>query len=158
EHAISAGWSAARRQEMAQAIFELSSGGTGYTYLRQQFERPLTVLLGITALVLLIACANVASLLLARATARQREIAVRLSIGASRSRIVRQLLTESTLLSLFGAMAGVLIAWIASMSMLRIFSSGPRPVVFDLSPNWHVLVFSCAVAVANGILFGLLPA
>ena len=119
--------------------------------------------MAVTALVLLIACANAASLLLARASARQREISVRLAIGAGRGRIIRQLLTESTLLSLLGAALGVFLAWITSRFLVDILAgsghtAAPSLVAFDLTPNWHVLGFASAVAIANGILFGLAPA
>lgn len=164
ERVISAGWPPDRRKGMAESTFELAPGGTGHSYLRELFRRPLMVLMAVTALVLLIACANVASLLLARATARQREISVRLAIGAGRGRIIRQLLTESTLLSSLGAALGICLAWLTSRFLVDIlstggnYSGGPFPVVFDLAPNWHVLGFTSAVAIANGVLFGLAPA
>jgi putative ABC transport system permease protein len=162
ERVISKDWPAPQRKEMAESVFLLAPGGTGYTYLRERFERPLTILMAVTALVLLIACANVASLLLARATARQREISVRLAIGAGRGRIVRQLLTESTLLSVLGAALGICLAWLTSRSLVDTLSGagfyGGAPIVFDLTPNWHILGFASGVAIANGILFGLAPA
>jgi predicted permease len=159
ERVISTAWPAAQRKEMADSAFELAPGGTGYTYLREQFRTPLTVLMAVTALVLLIACANAASLLLARASARQREISVRLAIGAGRGRIIRQLLTESTFLSLLGAAVGVFLAWITSRFLVQILAGrGYSAIEFDLTPNWHVVGFASAVAIANGILFGLAPA
>jgi predicted permease len=158
ERAISADWPPARRQEMAAMTFELAPGGTGQTYLRGQFQRPLFVLMAVAALVLLIACANVASLLLARATARQREISVRLAIGAGRGRIVRQLLTESTLLSALGAALGIGLAWLTSRFLVNTLAGADNPVMLDLAPNWHVLGFASLLALATGILFGLAPA
>ena len=159
ERVISTGWPAAQHKEMAESTFDLDPGGTGYSYLRELFRRPLMVLMAVSALVLLIACANVASLLLARATARQREISIRLAIGAGRGRIIRQLLTESTLLSSLGAAVGIGLAWLTSRSLVDTLSKGPFPVVvFDLTPNWHVLGFASAVAIANGVVFGLAPA
>ncbi len=158
ERVVSPEWPADRRKEMADSTFDFASGGTGYSYLREQFGKPLLVLMAVAGLVLLIACANVASLLLARATARQREISVRLAIGAGRGRIVRQLLTESTMLSLIGAALGIWLSWLCSRFLVDTLSGGQSPVTIDLTPNWHVLGFACAAALANGVLFGLAPA
>ncbi len=151
-------WPASRRKAMAESVFELRPGGTGWSYLRDIYRKPLLVLMAVVALVLLIACANVASLLLARASARQKEMAVRLAIGAGRGRIVRQLLIESTLLSLVGAACGIAVASVAGRFLVNLISSGPTELEFDLTPNWHVLGFTSIVAVATGIVFGLVPA
>jgi len=114
--------------------------------------------MAVVGLVLLIACANVANLLLARSAARQREIAVRLAIGAGRGRVLRQLLTESLMLAVSGAALGIGLAWLTCHALLSILSSGPQKVVFDLTPNIHVLAFTSALAAATAILFGLAPA
>ncbi|MEI9971824.1 MAG: ABC transporter permease [Ignavibacteriota bacterium] len=152
-------WQAWQRKELADSRFDLRPGGTGISYLRERFGRPLLVLLAVAGLMLLIACANVASLLLARATARRREISVRLAIGAGRGRIIRQLLTESAMLSVVGAGVGVCLAWIGSRFLLATLSgNGDLPVTVDLTPNWHILGFASAIALANGLLFGLAPA
>jgi predicted lysophospholipase L1 biosynthesis ABC-type transport system permease subunit len=116
------------------------------------------VLMTVVGLLLLIACASVANLLLARSTARQREIAVRLAIGASRARIVRQLMTEGLLLSLFGAAAGVLLAWAGSRVLVNLLASGQRGAILDVKPDLMVLAFTGATACATGILFGIAPA
>lgn len=158
ERVLRPDWPPARKKAMTEAIFELVPGGTGWTYLRTVFQKPLLVLMAVVALVLVIACANVANLLLARAAVRQREIAVRLAIGAGRGRIIRQLLTESILLSTFGAALGVGLAWLTGRLLLDVLSSGSQQVIFDLTPNWNVLTFTTAVAIAMGILFGLAPA
>jgi putative ABC transport system permease protein len=155
---IAPGWPAFLRKQMADAVFQLSPGGTGWTSLRDQYTRPLIVLMAVVSLVLLIACANVASLLLARASSRQREIAVRLAIGAGRARIVRQLLIESTLVSLIGAVLGVALAWFTGRFLVTLISSGPFSVYVDLSPNWHVLGFTMALGIATALAFGTAPA
>ncbi len=118
----------------------------------------MAVLMVVVGLVLLIACANVANLLLARATARQREIGIRLAVGAGRKRLIRQLLTESGLLALLGAAAGLLLSLIATRGIARLQFSLPFPVGFDFSPDWRVVSFTAALTVLTGILFGLAPA
>lgn len=138
---------------------QLDPAGNGWTDLRPQFQKPLLVLMGIAGLVLLIACANLANLLLARSTARQREIAVRLAIGAGRGRVIRQLLTESVLLAAAGASFGVAVAWLASKFLVNLLSSAQRnPITLNVSPNSHILLFAVAAAVATTLLFGLVPA
>ena len=150
---------AKRRQVLLASSIDLVPGGAGYSGLRSQFRRPLYVLLAITALVLLIACANFASLLLARGTARAKEIALRFAIGAGRGRVIRQLLTESLLLSGAGAALGLGLAGVASRLLLIVFSTGGfDPIALDLRPDARVLLFATSVALATGILFGLAPA
>jgi predicted permease len=152
------GMSPGARRRMEQSTPEVLPGGTGWTDLRRQFRQPLVVLMTVVGLLLLIACANVANLLLARSAARQREIAVRLAIGASRARIVRQLMTEGLLLSLFGAAAGVLLAWAGSRLLVDLLASGQPGLSLDVTPDWTVLAFTGLTACATGILFGIAPA
>ena len=128
---------------------------TGVSNLREDYETPLWLLLGIAGLVLLIACANLANLMLARATAREREIAVRLAIGASRGRIVRQLLAESLLLAASGSVLGVLLSQALSTFLVSLFGEA---IVIELRADSHVLGFTALLAVAACVLFGLTPA
>ena len=130
----------------------------GLSELRQRFSQPLRLLMGIAALVLLLACANIANLLLARAAARQKEIAVRLATGAPRRRILRQLITESLVLAGTGGLCGVLVGFWGSTVLVALVSSPGSPVVLDVGPDAHVLGFAVAASVVTGLLFGVGPA
>ena len=132
--------------------------GAGLSSLRREYEDPLWILLGLTALVLLIACANLANLLLARASAREREIAVRQAIGASRRRVVAQLASESLLLGVTGAVAGALLAGLLSRALLGFLSSEERVLQLRTGENWNVFLFTAVLAVLTTLLFGLAPA
>ncbi len=134
------------------------AGGQGLTYLREAYEQPLRFMLIVVGLTLLVACANIANLLLARATARRQEIAVRLALGAGRLRLVRQLLTESMLLAVAGGALGCLLAWWAKDLLLMWHPYGGNPLDADLRLNWRVFGFTATVAVFTGALFGLAPA
>jgi macrolide transport system ATP-binding/permease protein len=144
------GWSRVR------ASLIPANRGTGD--LRREYARSLQVLLAMVAVVLLISCANIANLLVARGTARAKEMAVRLSIGASRARLVRQLLTESLLLAAIGGAGAYLLARLGVSAIATMVAAGPNPIQLDLQPDAGVLLFTIVMSVLTGILFGLAPA
>jgi predicted permease len=146
------------RQEWVEAKLVLAPGRTGLSRLRRQYADALFILMGAVGVLLMIACANVANLLLARASARQREIALRLAVGASGARVIRQLLVENLILSGLGGALGIALSyWVADL-LVRFLSVG-RPVIrLDLSPDWRVLLFTAGISIATGVLFGLTPA
>src|SRR5712692_1742463 len=132
--------------------------GTGVSSLRQTYDTSLWLLLTITAMVLLIACANLANLMLVRASTREREMAVRLALGASRWRLIRQLLSEGLLLAAGGALLGIVLAGVFSRSLIRFLSTEGDTIRLDLSMDWRVLLFTGLIAIATCVIFGLVPA
>jgi len=137
---------------------EAVPAGTGLSRLRGDYEMPLWILLAIAATVLLIACANLANLMFARANAREREIAVRLALGASRTRLMQQLMAESLLLSFTGALAGVLLAQLLTRVLVSFLTTQFDGVSLDLALDWRVLAFTTAIAMLTCLFFGLMPA
>jgi predicted permease len=137
----------------------LRPAATGmFSGLREQYALPLKLLMWVAGIVLLVACANVANLMLARASNRRREIAVRLALGAGRGRVMRQLLTESILLASIGGVLALAMAWWGSEAMVRIISTGDSPRPLDVPPDWRIFGFTAATSLLTGILFGLAPA
>jgi putative ABC transport system permease protein len=148
-----------RAQELfLKEPFTLVQAAAGTSRLRQRYERPLVAILVIVALVLLIACANIANLLLARATARRHELSVRLALGAPRWRLARQFLVESLVLAGIGAVLGLVIAAWGSRALVAALSTPVNRVSLNLSLDWRVMAFMAAVTVATAVLFGTAPA
>jgi len=155
---VSTRYSAVDAKDYREMVIGTQPAASGVSGLRRNYGDSLNVLLGVTGLVLLTACANLANLMLARATAREREVAVRLAIGASRRRIVRQMLSESLLIAAIGSMAGMLIAQWFSRSMVALLDSDSNPLFIDLSLDWRVFAFTAGVALTACLVFGLAPA
>ncbi|MFC5861800.1 ADOP family duplicated permease [Acidicapsa dinghuensis] len=155
---LPAGYDAAAKKDYLTFHLGALPSATGVSALRKDYDSPLWILLAMSGLVLLIACANLANLMLARASARQREMALRLTLGASRKRLIRQLLAESLLLATLGMLAGVGLAQIMSRALVAFLSTQQNPVFVELTPDWRVLGFVAGLAILTCILFGLAPA
>src|SRR5206468_1076365 len=151
-------WSAYSRDRFMKGQMLVESAATGYSGLRNDFSTALVVLMCMVGLVLLIACANVANLLIARGFMRQKEIAVRLSLGSSRARLIRQLLVESLVLSGIGGAAGLAIAFALTRGLLSLVPTRGRPLLVTANPDPRILAFTFVLTVSTGIVFGLLPA
>ena len=148
----------ARRDKRSTArSAALVRAGRGSLDLRTRYARPLGVLMAMVGVVLLIACANVANLLLARATVRAREVAIRLSIGAGRARLVRQFLTESLLYAIIGGLLGILVSFASTAAVVSLFDIGEMPIRLDVEVDGRVLAFTIVVSMLAGVVFGVLP-
>ncbi|HEX8209122.1 MAG TPA: ABC transporter permease [Longimicrobium sp.] len=146
------------RREYLRTALTARPAANGDSALRESYRTALLALMGVVVLVLIVACANLANLLLVRGTVRRREIAVRIAIGAGRARLIRQLLTESMVLATLGAALGVLFALWSTRLLMSLLSTSSRPVWLDLSLNGRVLAFAAAVTLVTSLLFGLAPA
>jgi predicted permease len=147
-----------RKKEISQVTVELLPGAEGVSQLRSRYEQPLTILMAVVAVVLLIACANLANFLLAKTLAREHEISTRLALGAGRWRIVRQMLTESLVLSLSGGVLGLIFAYWGTSALIAFVAKGETFTPIQALPDWRVLAFSLGVSLLTGILFGIGPA
>jgi predicted permease len=136
----------------------LEDGSRGQNPNADDLAKPITVLMGLAGFVLLLACANLANLLLARAGARQREMSVRMALGAGRWRIVRQMMTESLLLSLMGGLAGLMLAWTVRNAIPRLLSRAGDLPAFSASFSWQIFLFAAGISLLTGLIFGLAPA
>jgi len=151
-------WSQYARDQFMRGTINVDPAATGYSGLRNNFSRALIVLMCMVGLVLLIACANVANLLIARAFSRQKEIAVRLSMGATRGQLIRQLLVESLFLSFSGGIAGIVLALMMTRGLLALIPTEGNPLLIRPEPDLRILAFTLALTMLTGVLFGLLPA
>ena len=156
--AEAAKWSKYQREQFMKGSIHIEQAATGYSQLRNSFSKALIVLMCMVGLVLLIACANVANLMIARAFARQKEIAVRLSIGASRGQLVRQLMVESMLLSLFGGIGGVALAVLLTKALLKLVPTGENALLIRAVPDVRILAFAMGLTFLTCLIFGLVPA
>ena len=146
------------RQDSRAVPVTLVPGSRGFSSIRTELTTPLIVLLAMVALLLAIACANIASLLLARAVSRGREIAIRLSMGAGRGRLIRQLLTESLLLAFIGGVLGLALAYWGSAALLTLLTHGVAVTSIDVRPDWRVVSLTFTTSIGTALAFGLLPA
>lgn len=151
-------YDATDKKNYLELVIGAIPAGSGVSSIRGQYESPLWLLMAISGLVLLIACANLANLMFARATVRQREMAVRLALGASPAQLIRQLLAESALLAVLGALCGVALSQALSRLLVSFLSTERTRMFLDLFPDWRVFAFTAGLAILTCILFGLLPA
>ena len=152
------GWPPDALQEYLRDGLSLVPAAQGPGYVRDRYQQPLTIIMAVVGLVLLIACANIANLMLARANSRRHELTMRLALGASTGRIARQLLTESVMLAALGALVGFGFAQWGSRLLVAQFASQSDALTLDLTPDWRVLAFTTLVALATALLFGIVPA
>ena len=141
----------------SKQTFRLLDGSQGRNDLRERFSLPLRILMAMVVLVLLIACGNLATLLIARSNARRQELGLRLALGASRGRLLRQLLTESLMLSMVGGVLGIAVAYLASGTLVQLMAGRDGDIVLDLAPNLRTALFTLTVSVISGVVFGSLP-
>jgi predicted permease len=151
-------WAAEDKLDYQKGTMNVFPAPEGVSAVREEYTKALTVMMGAVSLLLLITCANVANLLLARAAARQREVAIRLAVGAARARLVRQLLTESALLALCGAAAGLTVAHWGTKALVSLISTSDAQISLDLALNGRVLAFTGLIAAVTVAVFGLIPA
>lgn len=152
------GMPAERRAIYLARATALEPGYAGYSRVRNQFGGPLWLLLALVGLLLTVACASAANLLLARGAARQREMAVRLAIGASRARVVRQMLTESLVWTAIASVAGLMLAFWGAGALVALMTTSQESIVLDLGPSWRILMFSVALALVTAVVCSLIPA
>src|SRR5580658_9627560 len=147
-----------RRKELSRNFVRLMPGGAGISHLRDAYQAPLAVLMGIVGIVLLIACANLANFLLAKAASRQREFSTRLALGSSRARIVRQVFTETLLLAFLGGALGMMLAFLGTRVLIQFIVGPGSHSALAATPDLRVLAFTSAICVLTGLLFGIAPA
>ena len=146
--------------QLARMTMEVEPAAAGSSAVRDRFGKPLLLVMGVVGLLLLLACINLAGMLLARSAGRRREMAVRVALGATRSRLLRQVLAESLLLSGAGALVGALLAWFGTGLLVRILATGRlhERIELQVAPDLRLLLFTIALTLLTGLLFGLAPA
>lgn len=147
-----------QRSEINKQTIKVGPGGGGIANLKEAFKQGLYMLTGASALVLLIACANLANLLLARATIRRQQISIQMALGASRTRVVRTMVTESVQLAVIGGLSGLLVAYAGTRAMMAMIFSDAKFVPISTTPSWPVLGFTLAISILTGVLFSAAPA
>jgi len=158
EQAEKWGWSGKKREDFLSHRIEFRPAGTGFTWLRREFQRLLFILMAIVGMVLLVACTNLAGLLVARGAGRQRELSVRAATGADRLTLIRQLVTESLLLAAVGGLLGLLLAQWSVRLMANYIPNYGENVLLELTPDLKILAFTFLISLGTGLFFGLLPA